>query len=109
MFPLDAAVRLNQPNFLSLQLRSHPPLAEFETALFSLNHLPFIQFLPRPLERQYNRMFGSHIPRGHVQDLGLLSARNLRRLFPTSEIRKVRVTFWPETLVAYHIDPERGQ
>ncbi len=70
-------------------------------------HLPFIQFLPRPLERQYNRLFGSHIPRGQVQDLGLLSARNLGRLFPTSEIRKVRVTFWPETLVAYHIDPAR--
>lgn len=70
-------------------------------------HLPFIQFLPRPLERQYNRMFGSHIPKGQVQDLGLLSARHLRRLFPTSTIRKVRVTFWPETLVAYHIDPGR--
>jgi hypothetical protein len=70
-------------------------------------HLPFIQFMPRPLERQYNRLVGSHIPKGQVQDLGLLSARNLRRLFPTSEIRKVRVTFWPETLVAYHIDPSR--
>ncbi|HEV2348414.1 MAG TPA: methyltransferase domain-containing protein [Terriglobia bacterium] len=72
-------------------------------------HLPFIQFMPRPLERQYNRMLGSHIPRGRVQDLGLLSARELRRLFPSGEIRKVRVTFWPETLVAYHIDPKRGR
>lgn len=71
-------------------------------------HLPFIQFMPRPLERQYNRMLGSHIPKGQVQDLGLLSARELRRLFPSGEIRKVRVTFWPETLVAYHIDPNRG-
>jgi methyltransferase family protein len=70
-------------------------------------HLPLIQFMPRPLERQYNRMLGTHIPKGKVQDLGLLSARALRRLFPSSEIRKVRVTFWPETLVAYHMDPSR--
>ncbi len=70
-------------------------------------HLPFIQFLPRSLERQYNRLLGSHIPKGQVQDLALLSASGLRQLFPTSEIRKMRVTFWPETLVAYHIDPER--
>jgi len=72
-------------------------------------HLPLIQFMPRPLERQYNRLLGSHIPKGQVQDLGLLSARELRRLFPSSEIRKVRVTFWPETLVAYHIDSDRNR
>jgi ubiquinone/menaquinone biosynthesis C-methylase UbiE len=70
-------------------------------------HLPFIQFLPRALQREYNRLLGTHIPRGEVQELGLLSARQLRRLFPTSRIAKVRVTFWPETLVAYHIDPAR--
>lgn len=72
-------------------------------------HLPFIQFMPRPLERQYNRLLGTHIPKGQVQDLGLLSARELRRLFPSGEIRKVRVTFWPETLVAYRIDPNRSR
>jgi ubiquinone/menaquinone biosynthesis C-methylase UbiE len=70
-------------------------------------HLPFIQFMPRPLEREYNRLFGTHIGKGDVQDLALLSACQMGRLFPVSEIRKVRVTFWPETLVAYHIDPER--
>ncbi len=70
-------------------------------------HLPFIQFLPRSLARWYNRLFGSHIPKGAVQELALLSSRELRRLFPTSRIAKVRVTFWPETLVAYFIDPER--
>jgi ubiquinone/menaquinone biosynthesis C-methylase UbiE len=70
-------------------------------------HLPFIQFMPRPLAREFNRMLGKHIPKGQVQDLALLSARELHRLFPTSEIRKARVTFWPETLVAYYIEPER--
>jgi hypothetical protein len=71
-------------------------------------HLPLIQFMPRELQRGYNRLLGTHIPRGQVQELGLLSARELRRLFPTSEILKVRVTFWPETLVAYHISETRA-
>jgi len=70
-------------------------------------HLPLIQFLPRDAQRQYNRLLGSHIPRGTVQDLALLSAGRLRALFPSAHIEKVRVTIWPETLVAYYIDPAR--
>jgi len=31
----------------------------------------------------------------------------MRRLFPTSRVARMRVTFWPETLVAYYIDPAR--
>jgi hypothetical protein len=71
--------------------------------------LPFIQFLPRPVQREYNRLLGMHIPRGQLQEIALLSARQMARLFPTSNIARVRVTFWPETLVAYRIDPERAQ
>jgi len=70
-------------------------------------HLPLIQFLPRSVQREYNRLFGTHIPKGTAQELALLSARQLDALFPTSRIAKVRVTFWPETLVAYYIDPTR--
>jgi len=70
-------------------------------------HLPFIHFLPRTLRREYNRLFGTHIPKGTVQELSLLSGRQLRRLFPTSRIARVRVTFWPETLVAYYVHPGR--
>jgi SAM-dependent methyltransferase len=73
----------------------------------SHHHLPFFQFLPCPAQMQYNRLLGTHIPKGTVQELGLLSARQMHALFPTSRIAKVRVTFWPETLVAYHIDPAR--
>ena len=73
------------------------------------HHLPFFQFLPRPVQMQYNRWLGTHIPKGTVQELGLLSARQLHRLFPTSQIAKVRVTFWPETIVAYHMPGERGR
>jgi hypothetical protein len=70
-------------------------------------HLPFIQFMPENMQRRYNSLLGTHIPKGKTQELGLLSARGLRRLFPTSRIEKVRVTFWPETMVAYYLDPER--
>ena len=70
-------------------------------------HLPFIQFLPPGLQRPYNRAFGTHIAKGRLEPLALLSARELQRLFPTSRIYKVRVTFWPETLVACSFDPTR--
>jgi len=73
----------------------------------SHHHLPFFQFLPRSMQMQYNRLLGTHIARGTVQELGLLSARQMHALFPTSRITKVRVTFWPETLVAYYIHPSR--
>jgi methyltransferase family protein len=70
-------------------------------------HLPFIQFLPPALQRPYNRFLGTHIPGDRLEPLALLSARELQRLFPTSRIYKVRVTFWPETLVACSIHPSR--
>ncbi len=70
-------------------------------------HLPLIQFMPRAMQREYNRLLGTHIPKGMVQELALLSARQLHRLFPTGRVARVRVTFWPETLVAYFVDPER--
>jgi hypothetical protein len=72
------------------------------------HHLPFFHFLPRPVQMQYNRLLGTHIPKGTVQELGLLSARKLHRLFPIGRIAKVRVTLWPETLVAYYVSPERA-
>ena len=71
------------------------------------HHLPFFQFLPYPVQMQYNRLLGTHIPKGEVLDLGLLSARKMQKLFPTGDVAKVRVTFWPETLVAYYVHPER--
>lgn len=73
----------------------------------SHHHLPFFQFLPRSVQMKYNRLLGTHIPKGTVQELGLLSRREFQRLFPTSRISGVRVTFWPETLVAYYLHPER--
>jgi ubiquinone/menaquinone biosynthesis C-methylase UbiE len=74
----------------------------------SHHHLPLFQFLPRSAQMAYNRLLGTHIAKGTVQELALLSARQLRQLFPGSQIVGVRVTFWPETLVAYHIEPARS-
>jgi Methyltransferase domain len=72
-------------------------------------HLPFIQFLPLEAQRSYNRLLGTHVQKGHVQELALLSTQRLRELFPTSKIARVRITFWPETLVAYYVNPARAQ
>lgn len=71
--------------------------------------LPFFQFLPPGAQRIYSHLSTSAIPKGELIDLALLSARDLRRLFPTSEIARMRITFWPETLVAYYADPARGR
>lgn len=69
--------------------------------------LPFFQFLPAGVQRIYSHLSPSAVPKGELIDLELLSARQLRQFFPTSEIVKMRVTFWPETLVGYHVDPGR--
>ncbi|MFQ5662250.1 MAG: class I SAM-dependent methyltransferase [Terriglobia bacterium] len=59
-------------------------------------HLPLVQFLPHHWQRGLARALGkTPYPR-----LRLLSARQLRRLFPESQILGCRVTFYPETLVA---------
>ncbi len=69
--------------------------------------LPFMQFFPRGARDLYSRISPNAAIKGTLIDLALLSARDLRRLFPTSQIAQMRVTFWPETLVAYYVDPAR--
>jgi hypothetical protein len=69
-------------------------------------YLLLIQFLPRRLQRTYNGLFGT-VPKDQMREVALLSARRLQRLFPTSSIARMRVSFWPETLVAYYVDPGR--
>lgn len=70
-------------------------------------HLPLIQFMPEAMQRHYNCLLGTHIPKGTVQELNLLSAQGLQRLFPPGRVAKIRVTFWPETLAVYYRDPAR--
>jgi len=62
------------------------------------NKLPFIQFLPRRARLTIEEKLGTYPV---AEPLNLLTAKELARLLPGSVIRKVRVTFYPETLIAY--------
>lgn len=66
----------------------------------SHSYLLFYQFLSPRLQQRYQQLFGK-LADGRAQDVELLSATRLQRLFPSSSIARLRVTFWPETLVAY--------
>jgi hypothetical protein len=60
-------------------------------------HLPLIQFLPQRWQRALVRSLGK-IP---YEDLNLLTKSQLQHLFPKGNVIKCRVTFYPETLIAY--------
>jgi len=63
--------------------------------------LPLFQYLPRSLQRNLQVRFHTW---PESETISLLSARQFKRLFPGSELLKVRVTFWPETLIVFHRD-----
>jgi SAM-dependent methyltransferase len=65
-------------------------------------HLPFVQFLPQANQKRLVTQLGK-VPYDH---LNLLSSADLRELFPTSRVIGCRVTFYPETLIAYYAQPE---
>ncbi|MEZ5988033.1 MAG: class I SAM-dependent methyltransferase [Planctomycetota bacterium] len=74
---------------------------------FEFHHrLPFVTWLPRPLMQGLVRVVSyNHVERGYRfnqrQDrILLLTARQLRRLFPGSRLVPVQITFMPETLIA---------
>jgi hypothetical protein len=60
-------------------------------------HLPFVQLLPETTQRSLVRRLGK-TPYDHLH---LLTAKQLRRLFPAGKVVSSRVTFYPETLIAY--------
>lgn len=66
-------------------------------------HLPFIQFLPSSRQARIARAFG----KAPYPVLRLLSRRQMRQLFPGSQVIGCRVTFYPETLIAYKA-PDRS-
>ena len=54
--------------------------------------MPFFQFLPERMRRALNRRFTlGWRERGRWEDVNLLSARDLRRLFPDGEIHRERL------------------
>jgi ubiquinone/menaquinone biosynthesis C-methylase UbiE len=60
-------------------------------------HLPFVQFLPEAAQRQLVRKVGK-VPYDNLQ---LLTRKEMKQLFPGGEVAACRVTFYPETLIAY--------
>ena len=62
---------------------------------------PLFQFLPRRLQRAINGRFSlGWREKGHWEDVNLLSARQLRRLFPDAEIHRERVAGLTKSLMA---------
>jgi len=63
--------------------------------------LPFFQFLPRPVQRFLNRRFTlGWREKGRWEEINLLSARDLKRLFPDAEIHRERLFGLTKSLMA---------
>jgi hypothetical protein len=63
--------------------------------------LPLFQFLPRRVRQALNRRFTlGWQPKGQWEEITLLSARDLRRLFPDAEIRRERLFGLSKSLIA---------
>lgn len=63
--------------------------------------LPLFQFLPRRARMALNRRFSlGWQPQGQWEEITLLSARDLRRLFPDAEIRRERLLGLTKSLIA---------
>ena len=60
--------------------------------------LPLFQFLPRPLQERVQHKYHTW-PEG--EPINLLTARKFLRLLPGSQLLKTRITFFPETLIAF--------
>jgi hypothetical protein len=61
--------------------------------------IPLFQFMPRSVQRKIQLRYHTWPESETIQ---LLSARRFAELFPGSRLIKVRVTFWPETLIVFH-------
>jgi len=65
------------------------------------HRIPLFQFLPQPVQRAIQVCFHTW---PESETIYLLSARRFQSLFPGSKLLKVRVTFWPESLLVFHCD-----
>lgn len=63
--------------------------------------LPLFQFLPKRVRQALNRRFTlGWQPKGQWEEITLLTARDLRRLFPDAEIRRERFLGLTKSLIA---------
>jgi hypothetical protein len=60
--------------------------------------LPLFQFLPRSVQERIRRRYRTW-PDG--EPIHLLTSQKIARLLPGSQVLKTRVTFFPETLIAF--------
>jgi 2-polyprenyl-3-methyl-5-hydroxy-6-metoxy-1,4-benzoquinol methylase len=72
--------------------------------------MPFFQFLPRRVRRFLNAHFSlGWQPKGSWEEITLLSARDLQRLFPDAQIHRERVLGLTKSLIAVRSTvPERA-
>jgi hypothetical protein len=65
-----------------------------------LHHrIPLFQYFPQSLQRFIQVQFHTW---PESDTISLLSGRQFKGMFPRSELLKLRVTFWPETLIVFH-------
>jgi hypothetical protein len=63
--------------------------------------VPLFQFLPKPLRRAINKRFTLGFqPKGYWEEITLLSARDMKRLFPDATIHRERVFGLTKSLMA---------
>ena len=63
--------------------------------------LPFFHFLPDSWQRAIHKTIAiGFIPKDRFEEIHLLSARDLEKLFPEASVSAQRTTFWPESLIA---------
>jgi 2-polyprenyl-3-methyl-5-hydroxy-6-metoxy-1,4-benzoquinol methylase len=63
--------------------------------------LPLFQFMPRSLRKRLNQRFNlGWQPKGHWEEITLLTPKSLRNLFPDAEIRRERLFGLTKSLIA---------
>src|SRR3954469_11924585 len=69
--------------------------------------MPFVHYLPVRARKALNRRFSfGWMPRGGYREINLLSAREMRKLFPDAEIHRERVLGLTKSIIAVRRPPE---
>jgi len=94
----DEIKRIAQKYFITTPNKYFP--FEFHFAL------PCYQFIPKSIQKWLFKSYkiGLWYAKDTWEDINLLSYRQLKRLFPGSNVTKQRITFYPETLICYKVD-----
>jgi len=69
------------------------------------NKLPFFQFLPQSAQKLVQRKLKTW---PEDEPINLLTSRGLLKLLPGSKVIRLRVTFYPETLIAFQVENKQN-